>query len=393
MSTTKEQKGKDGKKPERKFVSTVIHASIVVGIAMLAYPAYKTIVLSGDPIQYMLPNFLLLTGYRELTIQLWERFYVQPPLKTVPHQHVPILEAKDYTWEAFREATNDWRSPAVVRGHFLDVPAIKKWGAPGYLSRSALKDFEIPIIKAGDYGTYQNDRYVEKFGKACDEVVNSPTDDPSKLYIFFPVKSRFNTAGADEGSHDALVAAVEKLTRDDLHFDSKIRQGFGAPTHKTYKGAQMIIGWGTNDTDATTGTGWHCAPGSNFFIQVVGRKRWFFLDPKLSSGLKPLRGGMVNMMTGFGPESDFSALHTHLDLRIADLIPGDMLYNPDWQWHTIQNYEGLSIGCPIREANLTLSLRNNLLYTSAILGNKIREKFGWSVPGLLEEIIHAPAPK
>jgi hypothetical protein len=54
-----------------------------------------------------------------------------------------------------------------------------------------------------------------------------------------------------------------------------------------------------------------------------------------------------------------------------------MLYNPDWEWHTIQNYEGLSIGCPIREFNATLSLRNNLHFTGIVLLNKfMKEKLG-----------------
>jgi len=43
-----------------------------------------------------------------------------------------------------------------------------------------------------------------------------------------------------------------------------------------------------------------------------------------------------------------------LPVEYADLNPGDMLYNPDWQWHTIRNYEGLSIGVPIREVRYAL---------------------------------------
>ena len=26
---------------------------------------------------------------------------------------------------------------------------------------------------------------------------------------------------------------------------------------------------GSNDSDATTGTGWHCAAGNNWFVQVI----------------------------------------------------------------------------------------------------------------------------
>jgi len=52
------------------------------------------------------------------------------------------------------------------------------------------------------------------------------------------------------------------------------------------------------------------------------------------------------MMTGTPKMSEKTPF---LPVEYADLNPGDMLYNPDWQWHTIRNYEGLSIGVPIRE--------------------------------------------
>lgn len=127
------------------------------------------------------------------------------------------------------------------------------------------------------------------------------------------------------------------------------------------------------------------------YFQAIGRKRWYFLDPKYSAYMHPLRGGkvidffilyslsqttfhrslfylflcnvlirisflrfvsfmiiQVNMMTG---SREMSQKTDYLPLQYADLNPGDMLYNPDWQWHTIQNYEGLSIGVPIREVS------------------------------------------
>jgi hypothetical protein len=114
------------------------------------------------------------------------------------------------------------------------------------------------------------------------------------------------------------------------------------------------------------------------FCQVVGRKRWFFMDPKYSANMFPLRGGKVNMMTG---NRNMGQLQKHLHIRHADIEAGDLLYNPDWEWHTIKNYEGLSIGCPIREVNISLSVQNNLQYTSLVLVNKIAEKFGLDIGG------------
>lgn len=112
--------------------------------------------------------------------------------------------------------------------------------------------------------------------------------------------------------------------------------------------------------------------------QAIGRKRWFFLDPKYSAYMQPLRGGKVNMMTG---TLKMSELVQYLPVQIGDLNPGDLLYNPDWQWHTIQNFEGLSIGVPIREVNMSLSFQNNFQYTSIVMANKLMDKFGIDIGG------------
>jgi ribosomal protein L16 Arg81 hydroxylase len=86
----------------------------------------------------------------------------------------------------------------------------------------------------------------------------------------------------------------------------------------------------------------------------------------------------VNMMTG---TPKMSELTPYLPVQYADLNPGDMLYNPDWQWHTIQNFEGLSIGVPIREVNMSLSFQNNFQYTSIVMANKLMDKFGVDIGG------------
>jgi hypothetical protein len=102
------------------------------------------------------------------------------------------------------------------------------------------------------------------------------------------------------------------------------------------------------------------------------------MDPEYSAVMHPLRGGKVNMQTG---KRDMSSIHSNIKLRHADVGAGDLLYNPDWEWHTIQNYEGLSVGCPIREVNMSLSLQNNLLFTSIVLVNKVLERFGLDIGG------------
>lgn len=85
------------------------------------------------------------------------------------------------------------------------------------------------------------------------------------------------------------------------------------------------------------------------------------------------------MMTG---NRNMGELQKHLPTRFTDLYAGDLLYNPDWEWHTIKNYEGLSIGVPIRELNISLTVRNNLQYSMVITVDKIMTKLGFDMLGM-----------
>ena len=137
----------------------------------------------------------------------------------------------------------------------------------------------------------------------------------------------------------------------------------------------------------TTGTGWHAEPGHNYFTQVIGKKRWYLMEPKYSSFMLPLRGGVVNMQSGSYHVTNTMMLHNEslmkrLPLLYVDTYPGDLLYVPDWFWHTVQNYEGFNIGCPIRELNITLAVRNNAHYMSIIALNKLMKNiFGVDIGG------------
>jgi len=347
------------------MANTMLYA--IIGLAIALFPVYKTFT-TGDPLSHMYPNFLLFTPYREEAYDAWANIIKVDKGVKRHHTHIPEIDAKDYSFEALRQATDNWKHPAVVRGLFSDTTAVKKWGERGYLAERL--QHKIPIVNNAKYGTLQNDRSVQNFGDAYNQILD---DKESKLYIFFPVKSRFEFNGTDESTpHQILADDVNKLTQSDLDL-KRIWNGFGTSKHATFFGSQLVMGRGSNTSDATTGTGWHCAAGNNYFIQVIGKKKWYFMDPEYSALMSPLRGGMVNMNTG---NKYMSELHPHIPLRYVDLEAGDLLYNPDWEWHTIKNYEGLSVGCPIRELNISLSFRNNFQYTSIVAINKILEAVG-----------------
>jgi hypothetical protein len=231
-------------------------------LAAVVFPVWKTL-QSGDPLTYMYPNFLLFTPYREAVKEQWKKV-LQYPTEVKKHEHVPTMEYADFTMEKLREMTNNWRSPAVIRNMFTGTPAYDKWSVDGYLS-AKIGDFMIPVVRNARYNTLQNDRAVISFREAFTEIVSDPD---SKLYMFFPVKSRFSFNHSELGTLEELQNRINEVVLEDLQINKRVWEGFGTDKHSTYFGSQLIIGQGSNDPKETTGTGWHCAAGNNWFAQV-----------------------------------------------------------------------------------------------------------------------------
>lgn len=171
--------------------------------------------------------------------------------------------------------------------------------------------------------------YQEPFGEAYHRVYDS---DYSNSYLFFPAKSRLTFKGIDEDAGEMLEKRGNELVKRDLDLQ-KIRLGLSAPSDKRFISAQFVIGKAPTDPDIVpTGSDFHCAAGNNWFIQVAGRKRWEFIMPEHSAFLWPLKGGLFNFWNG---QKDMAEASRHIPREYVDLAPGDVLFNPPWQWHKI----------------------------------------------------------
>jgi len=81
------------------------------------------------------------------------------------------------------------------------------------------------------------------------------------------------------------------LIAKDLELD-RIWLGFGRKeTHSIYTFGQLVIGKSAPvmDSKDSTGSDFHCAMGNNWFVQVKGRKKWQFVEPKYSAFMSPLK--------------------------------------------------------------------------------------------------------
>jgi len=333
-----------------------------------------SIILKTVDFSYIIPRLLLFTGFRETTKYYWDKIIKIDEGIIYDHIHIPIIKKEDYTYELLKKASNNFLTPVLVKGLFSDTIGVRRWSELEYLSKK-LENITLPVIPNAKLGYAQSNRYIDLFSNAFKDIITNKT---STKYLFFPSLSTININNTDKKNYNKLTKLTNEIVHHDLELERILWKGFGSKKHKNYFGSQIIIGRGSKDTEETTGTGWHCAAGNNWFIQVVGKKKWYFLNPKYSRLLKPLRFGTLSFNIGY---KNIFKYHDNLPLEYAYVETGDLLYNPDVYWHTIKNYEGLTIGVPVREANLTYLFQNNLHFASIILVNIIFERIGINIGG------------
>ena len=115
----------------------------------------------------------------------------------------------------------------------------------------------------------------------------------------------------------------------------------------------------------------------NWFIQVFGAKRWYFMHPRYSSYFSPQRSSKLPAVIYPVSSKLVSKYFDYLPLSYVDVRAGDLLYNPAWYWHKIENRKGLSIASPIRELNLRV-FQNNAQYSFIAIFSKLCRELGLS---------------
>jgi Cupin-like domain len=93
---------------------------------------------------------------------------------------------------------------------------------------------------------------------------------------------------------------------------------------------------------------WHTEPGDNYFVQITGRKRWRFVHPLFTPGMYPVVKDHstyhASRLDG-REENDVIArrgfpLYRYVPKFYAIVEPGDLLFMPNYWWHTVSNLPG-----------------------------------------------------
>ena len=220
---------------------------------------------------------------------------------------LPEYDWRNGTPEDFHDKFVKTPQPVVLRGFALQTEAVKKWS------------FDYILDKCGDVQVNLTTATEDRPGR-LDEV-----RDPS-IYC---------------ANADAPFKKCPELADD-----------MGIPKLAPYLKRdntwnQFFIG------RKATGSGYHCAGIWNFFFMVEGRKKWTFVDPELSWMIYPNNntGALAYAsLVSFPDKADLSVykLYKYCPRFSVTLEPGDVLFNPPWWWHSVDNLTPTSVAVATR---------------------------------------------
>lgn len=242
-------------------------------------------------------------------------------------ESIPIVEmgeisAKDY-WKTFVRKN----TPVIIRGGAKHTFAYKNWTVESF--RERFGDFGTEIVSQGIND--QNDSTFKPVYSKLKDVIDSANSN-EKLYIAFC---------AD------IFSAYPELLDELSCLDFQEYMG-GASAR--FVGAQLFLG-----ADSSTGSDVHCANGNNLFFQIQGRKKWTFIHPDYLWLMYPMLDRFFLYCASFVKRDydeayldQYAPLQKYVPTYEAVLEPGDILLNPPWQWHAIDNLTGGNIAVATR---------------------------------------------
>ena len=250
---------------------------------------------------------------------------------------IPIDRRKDLSVEDFHREYVKPAIPVVLEGAAAEWDCVKKWSLQHF--KDLHGDDKIIFVDQHKLDLSHKDMTLG-------DVIDGIRDGMGQYYRFYPLLER----------HPEHLAEFDyKWLRDHRHKRS-VLESF-----------QVFIGGDDSYTPL------HNASPSNLFTQVVGEKKWVLYPNHYVSVIDPdpvrniYRNAPPRREYGafnpFKPEYDYpTELYQYIDGYSVHLKPGDVLYNPAYNWHAVQNI-GDSIGVGYRWLPFAYNLRRWPLWT------------------------------
>lgn len=238
-----------------------------------------------------------------------------------------------------RARTIERRARALVRegdaGRILEVPRIDARDYPAGELLRVFKTETSPIVLAG-------------FGEDCDAVRTWTPDFFAEQYGDFKMQIDLHkddgmtvaevVEGMRSGDPDKFVSNFSDI----LNAHEELREALPLEAIRAYTGQRSFHG--VELFMGGQGAPFHCANMFNFYLMVHGSKQWTFVHPHHSVFMAPKFNRDIIFA---GSELPPDAVPPVAMLRTT-LLPGDVLVNPPWWWHTTINRTSEVIGVATR---------------------------------------------
>lgn len=281
-----------------------------------------------SPLVQLQFSLIMLTRHIANNPKLLQDFYkktVEKPLiekvddQSIHHsvQEIPRIQVSDIPSEGLQPLFH-YPVPIVIEGFASDSEAVQHW-TPEFL-REKYGNIEVPYFEGKNYWETKNATLKE----LIDDIL----------------------AG---GKTRKYVNNIADIFQD----VPELQKGIPIEKFSKYMGnrkhnkTQIFLG------GPETGTGLHCANKFNLFVMVYGEKRWNFVHPKHTPLLYPI--SQKNFQFVYAPiAANFDHDHAAYPLiqsvpRYTTVLkPGDVLVNPPWWWHAVENLTPSSIGVATR---------------------------------------------
>ncbi len=234
-----------------------------------------------------------------------------PERETLPLREI---DAGNASRAAVIDLSEDYTRPIVVRGLLRDMPCLRHWGnRQWWLDRYADENVLCNDSKQS---------YMLPFREALarDDIYVSGT---ASIFQRRPELGEML-------DNDHIRAITPKEPNDKPLF------------------YQLFLG------HPKQGSTVHSAASINLFRQVSGRKKWYFIPPDQTPYVRPkiFANGYPGTRHTIQPHGDEpgSPWFARLKRYTITLEPGDLLINPPWWWHAVENLpgDGLTAGVATR---------------------------------------------
>lgn len=250
---------------------------------------------------------------------------------------LPTFDAADMTRERFQALLNDEHAlPVVIKGMVSDTAAVATWNHE-YLAGS-FGEVKINSLEFNPDGSYQARSDDAAKNLTLGEIIRGQLSGKAKDSYYI------NNSAQVFNEFPDLVDEIGGNRVLDLF------RGYAVNTF-----SQLFVG-----NTQTWGTNWHQGNDLSCAAMINGRKRWFFIDPRLVYIMRPYLNGPNGMMTKgeVRYSLDFqriqNPLYAYAPKFVVDLEPGDTLTFTKYWPHAVINLSSFQIMATLRltEADL-----------------------------------------